>query len=219
MKVYFVSGLAADSRVFKNILLPVYCTPVFLEWIVPLKNESLKNYALRLAAPIDTSGPFAIIGLSMGGMIASEIARQYKPAITVLISSVPCSKELPFYFKAAGALRLQKIVPVPLVKSGAMLKRVFTTETNEDKNILRAIIRESDPKFIYWAMDAILKWRSDGFTESYIHIHGTRDEVLPMRFTKPTHIIARGGHLMVMSRAGEINRILEDELQSGKWTT
>ena len=199
---------------FKNILLPDYCEPVFLEWIAPLRNEPLKNYALRLASAIDTSESFAIIGLSMGGMIASEIAKQYKPAITVLISSVPCSKELPFYFKAAGALRLHKIVPVKLVKSAAKFKRVFTTETEEDKEILRAIIQESDSKFIYWAMDAILKWRSDVFTQSYIHIHGTRDEVLPMRYTKPTHIIARGGHLMVMNRAGEINTILRDALQS-----
>src|ERR1700712_1706562 len=135
MKVYFVSGLAADSRVFKNIQLPDHCEAVFLEWIDPLKNESLKNYSLRLAKGINENEPFAIIGLSMGGMITSEIARAYKPAFTILISSIAGSKQLPFYFKAAGKLRLHKMVPVSFVKSAAKLKRVFTSETDEDKTI------------------------------------------------------------------------------------
>lgn len=199
---------------FKNIRLPEDCTPVFLEWIDPLKNESLKHYAIRLAAGIDVAEPFALIGLSMGGMIVAAIAEQYQPAATILISSVPSSKDLPFYFKAAGKLRLHKLVPVKLVKSAALMKRALTTETPEDKDILRAIIRDSDSKFIYWAMDAILKWRNDGIATDYIHIHGTRDEVLPLRFTKPTHTIARGGHLMVMTRAREINAILRETLQN-----
>ena len=62
-------------------------------------------------------------------------------------------------------------------------------------------------------MDAILKWRSDHPPVSYIHIHGSRDEVLPMRFTSPTHIINKGGHLLVMNRAGELNAILRDQLR------
>ncbi|MEO5685168.1 MAG: alpha/beta hydrolase [Chitinophagaceae bacterium] len=213
MKVYFVSGLAADSRVFKNIQLPAYCEPIFLEWITPLKKESLKAYALRLAEPIDRTAPFAIIGLSMGGMITTEIARQYKPAFTILISSVPASADLPFYFKAAGKLRLHKMVPVSLVKSAAKFKRVFTTETAEDKAILRNIIQDSDSKFIYWAMDAILKWQGETLSTPYIHIHGTQDEILPLRYTKPTHVISKGGHLMVMNRAGEVNTILKEVLQ------
>ena len=212
MKVYFISGLAADSRVFKNIRLPQHCEAVFLEWIDPLPKESLTAYAIRLAEGIDTSEVFAIVGLSMGGMISAEIARRYKPVVTVLISSIPHSKQLPFYFKAAGALRLHKMLPVSLVKSAASIKRVFTSESEEDKTILRNIIRESDSRFIYWAMDAILKWRSEDMQQPYIHIHGTKDEVLPIRFTKPTHIIPKAGHLMVMNRAREINAILNNVL-------
>ncbi|MEO6316341.1 MAG: alpha/beta hydrolase [Chitinophagaceae bacterium] len=212
MKVYFVSGLAADGRVFKNIQLPDHCSPVFLEWIDPLKNESLRNYALRLAAGIDTSEPFAIIGLSMGGMITTEIARQYTPAHTILISSVTCSAQLPFYFKAAGLLRLHKVVPISLIKSASILKRFFTNEATEDKIILRNIINESDSKFLYWAMDAILKWKSDNEPPACIHIHGSSDEILPMRFTKPTHIISKGGHLMIMNKSTAINKILGELL-------
>jgi pimeloyl-ACP methyl ester carboxylesterase len=214
MKVYFVSGLAADSRVFKNIELPDGCVPVYLEWIPPYPNESLQKYALRLADGIDSAEPFALIGLSMGGMISAEIARRYKPVVTILISSVPGSKQLPFYFKAAGSLGLHKLVPVSLVKKAARFKRVFTVETDEDKQVLHSIINDSDDGFIYWAMDAILKWKGEQLSAPYIHIHGTRDEVLPIRFTTPTHIISKGGHLMVMNRAREINAILQTALMN-----
>jgi pimeloyl-ACP methyl ester carboxylesterase len=216
MKVYFISGLAADSRVFKYIQLPAHCEPVFLEWIKPIKNESLQDYSLRLAERIDANEKFAIIGLSMGGMMASEIACRLNPVITILISSVPSSKHLPFYFKVLGALKLDKAVPISLVKSAAVVKRFFTAETDDDKKMIRQIIKDSDNYFIRWAMEAILKWQHETVPSSYIHIHGTRDAVLPMRFTKPTHIINKAGHLMIMTNAQEINDILEETLSKNR---
>jgi len=209
MKVYFIAGLAADARVFKHLQLPAHCTAVFLEWIKPLPGETLAAYAIRLAAAIDTREPFGLVGLSMGGMLAMEIARHHPPAITVLISSIPSARQLPFYFKAAGNMGIHKWVPVRLVKSASLIKRVFTLETAEDKEMLRALIRESDDAFIIWAMGAILQWKGDEAPVNYVHIHGSRDAVLPMRYTKPTHVIAGGGHLMVMNRAADINKILQ----------
>ena len=94
----------------------------------------------------------------------------------------------------------------------SVMKRLFTTETPDDKITLKQIIRESDSNFIRWAMGAILNWKSDALPESYIHIHGSKDEVLPIRFTKPTHTISKAGHLMVMNRAKEINTILQEVL-------
>src|SRR6478752_103643 len=99
MKVYFISGLAADSRVFHHIRLAEEHEMVHLQWIEPVVNETLGSYAERLAEKIDTAEPFALVGLSMGGMIAAEIAQTYKPVSTILISSIPCSLHLPTYFK------------------------------------------------------------------------------------------------------------------------
>ncbi|RYD69520.1 MAG: hypothetical protein EOP53_27030, partial [Sphingobacteriales bacterium] len=65
MKVYFISGLAADCRVFKRIQLPAGFESVYLDWIPPLPNESLQSYAMRMAESIDTNEPFALVGLSM----------------------------------------------------------------------------------------------------------------------------------------------------------
>jgi pimeloyl-ACP methyl ester carboxylesterase len=214
MNVYFISGLAADERVFKNIRLPDHCKAVHLNWIAPQKNESLRSYALRMAVGIDKTTPFALVGLSMGGMMITEIACAYNPVATILISSIPFSRQLPYYYKFAGACRLHKVLPISLVKSAAFVKRYFTPESDEDKDVLRNVIRDSDDHFISWAMDAIVKWKNEEAPPSYIHIHGSRDEVLPLRYTKPTHLIPKAGHLMVMNRAAEINLILAQTLKA-----
>jgi pimeloyl-ACP methyl ester carboxylesterase len=212
MKAYFISGMAADSRVFRHIQLPEGYEPVFLDWIEPAKNESLPDYAIRLAAHINTQEPFTLIGLSFGGMLAVEIAKKYKPVKTVLISSIPVSAHLPGYFRMAAKLRLHKLVPVSLMKTGAMAKRFFTKESNDDKKLLWQIIRESDPRLIKWSMQAVLSWKNDWMPEDVCHIHGTKDEILPVRYTRPTHTIDRGSHMMVMDRADMVNDILRNAL-------
>jgi pimeloyl-ACP methyl ester carboxylesterase len=217
MKVYFISGLAADRRIFKNIRLPEGFDPVYLDWIPPQKTESLRAYALRLARGIDRSQEFVLIGLSMGGMVAVEIANHLHAALTIIISSIPVSKNLPRYFRFAAKLYLHHLVTIRLMKVAAIAKRVFTTETKEDKEMLKAIIRESDPEFIKWALHAILQWHNETIPENLIHIHGKKDEILLFKYTRPTHVISKAGHMMVMNRATEINQILSDVLRS--WAT
>src|SRR5690606_31739054 len=99
MKVYFISGLAADRRIFKNIRLPAGCEIRHLDWIPPLEAESLEAYAIRLGERIDRSRPFALLGMSMGGMVAAILARHFTPVLTVIISSAPAPRFLPPYFR------------------------------------------------------------------------------------------------------------------------
>ena len=212
MKVYCISGLAADSRVFKHIELPGQYEIIHLHWIDPLPLESLAAYAGRLAAKIDTTEPFGLLGLSMGGMMATEIAKISSPAFTILLSSVPVNSHLPFYFRWAYVLRLHKIVPAGFLKSASVVKRGFMPDTKEDKLVLKQVIRDSDPAFIKWAMHAILSWKNEEVPSPFYHIHGTKDEILPSKYTKPTHIIEGGNHLMVMSRAAELNQLLKEIL-------
>jgi pimeloyl-ACP methyl ester carboxylesterase len=215
MKVYFISGLAADKRVFKYISLPPDCEAVHLEWITPQKDDTLSSYAMRLASKINRDEPFALVGLSFGGMLATEIAKQYKPAVTILISSVPVSKQLPVYFRMAGKIGLHKLVPVSLLKSSAATKRFFTRENSDDKKLLWDIINESDAGLIRWSIDAILNWQNETIPQPVWHIHGTRDEILPVKFTQPTLTIPRHGHLLVMTCPEVVNEFLAKALTEG----
>lgn len=212
MKVYFISGLAADRRVFRHIRLPEPFEAVYLEWLRPGKDESIPAYAGRMAAQINTEEPFFILGLSLGGMIASEIVRLHPMGKLILVASIPHAGHLPAYYRWMQRIRLQKLVPVGAIKTGVYLRRYFTTESKEDKKMLRHMIREADPHFIRWSLTAVLEWEQVDPPREIIHIHGTKDIVLPMRYTSPTHIIEGGSHLMIFDRAQDINAILAEIL-------
>jgi len=213
MKVYFISGLAADETMFRRISLPAPYETVYLKWIAPRKHESLRHYALRLAQSIDTYEHFAVVGLSFGGMVATEIGNAFPNAQVILISSIPRYEDLPGYFKWAGRMGLHRVVPVSLLKQGARVKRFFTRESNEDRQLLWTMIRNSDTGFIRWAIEAILSWDNEKLPPRYFHLHGTRDEILPSRYTHPSQSIKGGTHLMILDRADEVNRVLAEQLQ------
>jgi len=209
MNVYFISGLGADCRVFNNIRLPLGHEAVHLHWIKPFKNEFLRDYALRLAQGIDQTKPYVLVGLSMGGMIATEIANHLNPVFTILISSVPLSAQLPRYFRIGGRFRLYRLVPPRVLSSGMILKRFFVVKSKKDKILLQDMLRDMDPEFIRWAIHAVATWSNSQLPPEYAHIHGAWDRILPVRFCKPTEILRKAGHLMVVNRAAEVNIFIE----------
>ena len=213
MNVYFISGMGADRRLFKNILLPEGFQMNFVEWIRPEDDEPIPAYASRLAAQIDTSHPFMLAGVSLGGIMSVEIAKLFPPVATIIIGSIPVAQDLPRYYHTLGrSLGLLKVLPGSFFKRAASAKRWFTRETKADKRLIWQMIRESDARFLEWAMKAVLKWENKEMPQPLWHIHGTRDIVFPIRLTHPTHRIRRGDHLVIMTRAEEVNAILREVL-------
>ena len=151
--------------------------------------------------------------MSFGGMLATEIAAASKPLCTILLSSVPSPHHLPRLYRVAGRVRAYKLIPVNLFRYGSLIKRWFSNEKKEDKVLLKKMIRSSDPAFIKWALEAILTWKGCSCKGELFHIHGDKDEILPYRCTQPTHTIAKGTHMMVLTRAREVSVIISDILQ------
>ncbi|HET9744970.1 MAG TPA: alpha/beta hydrolase [Chitinophagaceae bacterium] len=211
MKAYFISGLGADKKAFQRIKLPTGYDPVYLDWIVPEKNESLTDYARRFSSLIDDDS-FVLIGLSFGGMLACELARLRNPTKTIIISSIPTSDELPWYFKRAGAIGLHKYVPVKLLGAATVLKNMFGTISKEDKALIYNYAKFADPNLIRWSLHAILSWKQHERLPGVVHVHGSRDLMLPIRYTRPDYVVKDGGHLIVFNKADEVNKILNQVL-------
>jgi pimeloyl-ACP methyl ester carboxylesterase len=208
MKVYLIPGLAADKRVFRHILLPEGYEPCYLEWLPPAKGESLQEYALRMAEQIDRQEEFILAGLSFGGMLAVEIAKKYPAQKLILIASISHPSQLPAYYRRVYKMGLHRIITPSILKYGVHFKRYFTSERADDKKIIREMARDMDHEFIRWALRAIVYWETDDHIPEAHHIHGTADNILPHRYTKPTITLEKAGHLMIFDRAGEINRVL-----------
>lgn len=211
MRAYFISGLGADKKAFQKISLPQAYEPVYLDWIPPQKEESLIDYARRFSSLINDES-FILIGLSFGGMLATEIARLRKPIKTIIISSIASSDELPWYFKRAGSIGLHKYVPIKLLGAATVLKNMMGAASKEDKAIIYRYAKFADPDLIRWSLNAIINWQQPERLPGVIHLHGSNDFMLPMKFTHPDYIIKDGGHLMVFNKADEVNKILGEVL-------
>jgi pimeloyl-ACP methyl ester carboxylesterase len=212
MKTYFISGIGADYRLFTHIRLPEGFETRYVHWIPPDKDETLPGYARRLAEQIDTSEPFVLIGFSLGGIMAVEIAKVYSPICTIIISSVPVSANLPPYYLLAGRLRLSKLASPTLMKLLASVYHMLTMRSRDNWKIMREVIWSGDDKFISWAINAVLKWENVLMPQPLVHIHGTGDPIFPINRTTPTYTVPKGNHNLILSHPAIINSLLSDIL-------
>ncbi len=212
MKCYCISGLGADERVFNYLKFPSFIEPVYLPWLSPLAEETIEDYAVRLSVSINGEAPFYMIGLSMGGMISVEIQKTKKPTKLILISSITSASQLPAIYQFGQKFNLYKLLSPGILKNASILKKWFASYKQEHRTLLINVIKAGDDRFIRWALPAILKWKNTELPERYIHIHGTKDNVLPIANTKPTHVLTGGRHFMIIEKAEEISEILAKEM-------
>ncbi len=206
--LYLFSGLGADARVFQKLTFG-NCTPVFINWITPLKNEPLALYAGRLLSQLTAPNP-VLIGLSFGGLVAVEVAKQLATEKVILLNSAKTRSELPPYFRAIGKTGLQNVLPAGIAQKPNALKNwAFGITSPETKKLLAQILNDTDPQFLRWAVGQLLRWKNETVLPNLVHIHGTADRLLPIRFVKANHEIAGGGHLMALDRASEISALLQ----------
>jgi len=210
-KLYCLSGLGVDHRAFRNLHIEDV-EHVHIPWIEPLQNETLSAYAKRLFESANLPENYDLIGVSFGGMIAQEFEKIGKPQSLFLVSTISDASELPGLFKVGGRLKIHKIIPTAFLKhANALTYYFFGVKRKEDKALLKAIMKDTDGKFLRWAMHAILNWKNDAVTNG-IRIHGDEDKVLPKRSLIDVSI-SNAGHFMIVTRGTEISKKIQELLR------
>jgi pimeloyl-ACP methyl ester carboxylesterase len=214
MKMYFVSGLGADKRVFQFLDLPGI-EKSHIHWVKPAKNESLNTYCTRLLAQIDQSAEIVLVGVSFGGIVCQEIAKQISCKKVIIISSVKSRKEMSYSMRAVSITRIYKVFPQWLLKWCNLLTAnyYFGVKTKEEALLLRKIIEDTDFEFCKWAIDAIMTWDMLTSVPNLYHIHGTDDQIFPAKFISNAIFLNGGTHFMIVNRAKEISELILRELQ------
>lgn len=208
--VYYISGFAADERVFSGIDLVRGAR--YLPWKKPVNGESIESYASRMAIDIREENAI-LVGLSFGGMIAVEIAKQKKLSKIALISSIKTKYEKPLYMKVAGCLKLNRVLPLKPYKFLDSFENArLGATTEEQKNLFREYRRNLDYEYSDWAIDRILNWENDRIPPNVTHIHAKDDKIFPIDSIAADHVIEDGGHMLIMNHADRVNSILKQEL-------
>lgn len=217
MKLYIIPGLGFDHRMFSRLDFSRFQT-TFLDWIEPIKNEGISDYARRFAKNIDDNATekIIIIGHSLGGIMASEIARIKKVDQIILISSIRSSDENPFQFKIIKPLGLHRLFTKKLTLSTFKYwAKQHGYENQEEQDLFKAMISRYSDHYLQWALRELSIWTSYPLPPhtKIFQIHGAKDKNFPLKHLKNSdRVLKDAGHFMAYKRAYEIGGIIKKVL-------
>jgi pimeloyl-ACP methyl ester carboxylesterase len=216
LPLILLPGMGGDARMFRP-QLAAFVNAVVPPWIDPQPDESLADYAARMAQAVDPGGPCFVGGASFGGMVAIEMARRLTAArVCFLIGSIRSPHELPPRIRVLRsclsrvARRASGIAPA----SAQILYRLIPPKSAPGTRSMLRQLADTDRRFFRWAALAVLSWKepSEPSAVPVLQIHGDRDHILPHRFTRPDVLVPGAGHLLSMTHADTVNALLRAEM-------
>lgn len=206
--VYFVPGMAAGSEIFRNIKLPENYEIHILDWLIPGKEETIEDYAKRMALTVKEKDAI-LIGVSFGGVVVQEMNNFLKLKKLIIISSVKTRNELPRRMKIASLTKAYKLIPTSLVLSAEDLTRFSIGPKSKKRLALyQQYLHVRDKQYLDWALEKMVTWNKKERIKNLIHIHGEKDMVFPIKYIDGCRVIEGGTHIMILNKGSEISKML-----------
>ncbi len=205
-------GLGTDRRLFSRIDLEGL--PVrFLDWPAYKAGCALSDIAHMLREQVDADRPHIIAGVSMGGMVAQELAALTQPEKVVLISSWKGPHEWTWTAKLGAMLHVQHVITDATLRATWPVKRFLVGKGDPeiDQLLFDMACEEGGDKFRY-GLNAIFRWKGSPWTGPLVRIHGEADLVTPLRFPVD-HLIAGGGHSMIINNPRAVGKAFRTVIQ------
>lgn len=216
MHLYCLPGLGTDHRLFERCDFGDQPITRF-DWPEMPVGSTLADYARHFAALIDASEPHVLIGTSMGGMVAQELAAFTRPRLVVIISSWKGPQERPWYLTMLGRLGAERLVNrfflerfVPTVR--VMRWKLGLEDKDAQVHVMRMMERWS-PQQLRVMIHACLTWHGAP-VQHLVHIHGDRDALMPLRLIHDPRTVRGGTHLMVLTRAAEVSTLVREAISA-----
>lgn len=207
LPLILLPGMAADERLFtpQKAAFPHLRVPA---WIEPLARESLTCYATRLGRQIDPGQPCVVGGASFGGIVALEAAAHLQARACVLIASVRSPSEFPWRYRL---LRPAAVLgPAELGRLAGLVASVSALSLLPGTAQRLRRLSEPERAFQRWATWAVLRWQPSREVQRVrvYQIHGDADATFPIRYTRPSVVVAGGGHLLSVTHSQAVNEFL-----------
>lgn len=194
-------GMAASSLIFERIKLPEDTFEThLLDWFMPEKNQSLEDYAKKMAENVHHKNA-VLIGVSFGGVLVQEMAKYIDTKKVVIISSVKSNLELPSRMKIAKTTKAYKLLPTGMAQNIEVLSKfAFGGIIKQRLKLYEKYMSMRDKVYLDWSIENIINWQQVKPNQNLIHIHGDADEVFPIKNIKNPILIKGGTHIMILSR-------------------
>ncbi|MHB0756055.1 alpha/beta hydrolase [Polaribacter sp. M15] len=212
--IYLMPGLAAGPEIFENLNLSKdYYELHYLTWLAPLSiKETIANYAMRMTDEIEHQNP-VLVGVSFGGIIVQEMSKFIDVQKIIIISSVKSKKELPKRFKIAAKSKIYKLFPTKIVSNFENYAKFFVGKSLERKaKLYKKYLSVRNKDYIKWAIHNAINWDQEKPLKNITHIHGTKDEIFPIKSIQNCIKVKNGNHSMIIIKAKEISTIIDTSL-------
>jgi pimeloyl-ACP methyl ester carboxylesterase len=215
--VYFMPGLAASSLIFERISLPEAVFEIHpLDWELPLSQETLQAYAKRMSKLVTEPNP-VLIGVSFGGVLVQEMAQFLAVKKLIIISSVKTNLEVPLRMKFAKTTKAYKLLPTSLLQNVELLaKYSFGNAIKQRLKMYEKFLSMRNKVYLDWAIEQMLLWNRTEPDKNVIHIHGTLDEVFPVKNIQDFIPVSGGTHIMILSKFRWMNENLPKIITENK---
>lgn len=210
MKLYVISGLGADYSVLERLEFNPDTEIVFLDWLLPEKNEDFQHYVGRMSERIDDTEPFCLLGYSFGGIIVQEINQKKKAEKVVIMGSIRSDKEKSALIRAGEITKIPKYLPESIFNEKSAFAYGVIRKLFDPKNPkIFQYFKVKDPYYLKWSVEKISEWKFKE-TPNVIQILGDKDIVFPISKCKPDYIIKGGTHLFPATKSKEVSKILKE---------
>lgn len=199
--VYLMPGMAASPKIFEYIKLPEHQFKIhLLEWMIPLEDETIQDYALRMAHKINHKN-IVLLGVSFGGVLVQEIAKHIKLRKLIIVSSVKSVSELPRHMLLAKITKAYKLVPTHLASNiDVLVKYAYGVKANKRLELYKKYLSVNDSKYLSWAIENMVCWNQEEYNSDIVHIHGDKDAVFPLKHLSNCIKIKGGTHIMIINK-------------------
>ena len=175
--VYFMPGLGASPSIFERIQLPSAVFEMhFLEWLLPKNEETLEDYALRMAKNVKHDNAI-LVGVSFGGILVQEMKAFLNTSKVIIISSIKSNEELPRKMKIAKITKAYKLIPTKLLKNIEVFAKFSfgSSIVKQRLKLYERFLSVRDKSYLDWGIENIINWKRTEVDTKIIHIHGDED--------------------------------------------
>jgi pimeloyl-ACP methyl ester carboxylesterase len=209
------SGMGADARLFQSIRIPE--TEIFTpDHAEPAPEETLTEYAARIADGLNIQPADIVGGISFGGMLAGEIARQRPVAGLILLGSCLRPDRLPRSYRWIE--RFGCFIPDFVLSFRSWrpwIRWRFAPLTSEAETCLIEMANSYPTAQIRAFGRMIMGWTGvDDITCPVLSIHGDLDRVIPLKSAAPDIILKDAGHAFTLTHPDETTSAIGEFLRT-----
>ena len=205
-KWYLLPGMGANASMYDLLRQELSFEINFIDWP---KYSGEKTYAATAKRIIEENGiedGVVVGGSSLGGMVATEIARQRKLKAVVLIGSAISQEEVMSLLSLLAPL--SAITPISLIQ----------LLVGKHDHVITKMFAKADTEFIRAICQYLPQWSgTDASTVPLFRLHGQRDQLIPCP-KNGCEVVPNAGHLLALTHPKECGiflNIIERQLTDG----